>query len=256
MTNDSIGTTGFQPGAAADGRLFDTWFDPIENAVRDQVRSFIEELIEGELEAVLARPRYGRRAMNGEGVENGAGHRHGSRTRTLTGAVRPRDRDRRQAARANTTETDRCSAVGPPRRLQAVEHRAFEPDATNTKRTRSSISASSISGCVSRSREASAALISNVILATRRVAPNHLRIARTLCRCPVSPARNLSAIPTICFGISFMFARAPFYPSQAIFRASNKRLCIRWSGSSPYRANKIAQRSIFHRRFHEIEPLL
>ena len=56
--------------------------------MRGPVRSFIEELIEGELDAVLARPRYGRRAMNGEGVENGAGvpgHRHGSRTRKLTG---------------------------------------------------------------------------------------------------------------------------------------------------------------------------
>ena len=56
MTNDSIGTTGFQPGAAADERLFDSWFDPIEHAVRDRVRSFIEELIEGELASVLARP--------------------------------------------------------------------------------------------------------------------------------------------------------------------------------------------------------
>ena len=35
MMNDSIGTTGFQPGAAADERLFDSWFDPIEHAVRD-----------------------------------------------------------------------------------------------------------------------------------------------------------------------------------------------------------------------------
>ena len=48
MMNDSIGTTGFQPGAVADERLFDSWFDPIEHAVRDRVRSFIEELIEGE----------------------------------------------------------------------------------------------------------------------------------------------------------------------------------------------------------------
>ena len=48
MMNDSIGTTGFQPGAVADERLFDSWFDPIEHAVRHRVRSFIEELIEGE----------------------------------------------------------------------------------------------------------------------------------------------------------------------------------------------------------------
>ena len=61
MTNDSIDTNAFQPDAAADERLFDSWFDPIEHAVRDRVRSFIEELIASELATVLARPRYGRR---------------------------------------------------------------------------------------------------------------------------------------------------------------------------------------------------
>ena len=88
MTNDSIDATGLQPSANAHDHLFDAWFDPIENAVRDRVRSFIEELIEGELEAVLARPRYGRRATGGDRVATSAGvagHRHGSRTRTLTG---------------------------------------------------------------------------------------------------------------------------------------------------------------------------
>jgi putative transposase len=49
------------------------------------VREFIEEMIRGEFDAVLSRPRYGRQvktAAEGEGV---VGHRHGSRTRTLTG---------------------------------------------------------------------------------------------------------------------------------------------------------------------------
>ena len=49
---------------------------------------FIEELIEGELASVLARPRYGRRAKDSgcaETLAGVAGHRHGSRTRTLTG---------------------------------------------------------------------------------------------------------------------------------------------------------------------------
>ncbi len=88
MMNDSIDTTGFQPDASADELLFDSWFDPIEHAVRDRVRSFIEGLIEGELAAVLARPRYGRRAQDGDGAATSAGvagHRHGRRTRTLTG---------------------------------------------------------------------------------------------------------------------------------------------------------------------------
>jgi transposase-like protein len=97
MTNDSISSPRFQPDGAtktgqprddADERLFDGWFDPIESAVRDRVRSFIEELIESELETVLARPRYGRRAKHsdrGATVAGVVGHRHGRRTRRLTG---------------------------------------------------------------------------------------------------------------------------------------------------------------------------
>jgi hypothetical protein len=73
MTSDSICATGLQPNSDADEPLFDSWFDPIERVVRDRVRSFIEELIEGELAAVLARPRYGRRATDGDGIENAAG---------------------------------------------------------------------------------------------------------------------------------------------------------------------------------------
>ena len=33
------------------------WFDPLEEAVRGQVRGFIEELLEEELEAALGRGR-------------------------------------------------------------------------------------------------------------------------------------------------------------------------------------------------------
>ena len=36
--------------------LFDNWFDPIETEVRARARDFIEELIRGELDAVLATP--------------------------------------------------------------------------------------------------------------------------------------------------------------------------------------------------------
>ena len=34
------------------------WFDPLEEAARGRVRSFIEDLLEEELEAVLGRERY------------------------------------------------------------------------------------------------------------------------------------------------------------------------------------------------------
>jgi hypothetical protein len=34
------------------------WFDPIEAAIRDRVRGFIEELVDAELDAALGRSRY------------------------------------------------------------------------------------------------------------------------------------------------------------------------------------------------------
>ena len=45
----------------AEGLLFDSWFDPIEDGVRAKVRGFIEMMIEEELTTALSRPRYGRR---------------------------------------------------------------------------------------------------------------------------------------------------------------------------------------------------
>ena len=52
------------------------WFDPLEDAVRGQVRGFIEQLLEEELEAALGRGRYER----GPGFK---GHRNGHRDRRL-----------------------------------------------------------------------------------------------------------------------------------------------------------------------------
>ena len=86
MTSDSICAAGLQPDAAADERLFGNWFDPIEAGLRERVRDFIEAMMHGELDAALARPRYGRRASDDVGNPVGvAGHRHGGRTRQLTG---------------------------------------------------------------------------------------------------------------------------------------------------------------------------
>ena len=68
--------------------LFDDWFDPIETGIRDRVRGLIEEMIRGELDAALSRPRYGRQARHADGSDAAAaiaGHRHGSRARTLMG---------------------------------------------------------------------------------------------------------------------------------------------------------------------------
>jgi putative transposase len=52
------------------------WFDPLEDAVRGQVRAFIERLLEEELEVALGRGRYARDLA-------AKGHRNGHRERRL-----------------------------------------------------------------------------------------------------------------------------------------------------------------------------
>ena len=59
MTNYSTKPSVSQSEAETAIGLLDDWFDPIEAALRDQVRGLIQAMIEAELEAVLARPRYG-----------------------------------------------------------------------------------------------------------------------------------------------------------------------------------------------------
>jgi hypothetical protein len=76
---------------AAEGKLFlgDDWFDPLEAGVRTRIRSFIEELLEAELDVALGRDRYQRPRLAETGVGRrpvvGAGHRHGHRERGLMG---------------------------------------------------------------------------------------------------------------------------------------------------------------------------
>ena len=71
--------------------LGEDWFDPLEAGVRTRIRSFIEELLEAELEAALGRKRYARgRTPETEPSTEAArspvsGHRHGHRERTLMG---------------------------------------------------------------------------------------------------------------------------------------------------------------------------
>jgi putative transposase len=61
MTSNSTKSPTLQSEAETVARLLDDWFDPIEAGLRDRVREFIQAMIEGELEAALSRPRYGRR---------------------------------------------------------------------------------------------------------------------------------------------------------------------------------------------------
>jgi transposase-like protein len=129
-------------------QLFDDWFDPIETEVRDRARQFIEELIRSELDAALARPRYGR-GQPGEGEAKGGvtGHRHGSRTRSLTGTFGPVEiavpRARLDTPEGKTTEWKSQA-------LRAYQRRTLAADAliastylagTNTRRVRRALAA-------------------------------------------------------------------------------------------------------------------
>ena len=58
------------------------WFDPLEAGVRQQLRSFIEGMLEAELAAVLGRGRYDRRP-------DASGSRNTHRDRQLLGTFGP-----------------------------------------------------------------------------------------------------------------------------------------------------------------------
>ena len=134
-----------QPGAAEVASLFVDWFDPIEAALRDRVRAFIETMISSELDAALARPRYARRpaGQGGEGVAaEVVGHRHGCRTRTLTGTFGMTEVS---VPRARIAAGDGRTVEWKSKALKAYQRRTKTADAliagvylagTNTRRVR------------------------------------------------------------------------------------------------------------------------
>jgi putative transposase len=149
MTSDIMKTDAAQPETEAAVQLFDDWFDPIETGMRARVREFIEELIRGELDAALARPRYGRRAM-GAGADEAAGvagHRHGSRTRTLMGTF---GKTQIAVPRARLDGPDGQTREWRSQALRAYQRRTRAADAliagaylagTNTRRVRRALAA-------------------------------------------------------------------------------------------------------------------
>ncbi|MGF6308513.1 transposase-like protein, partial [Bradyrhizobium sp. i1.8.4] len=107
--------------------LFDNWFDPIEAEVRARSRQFIEELIRGELDTALARPRYERSKMAGnEAGPCVTGHRHGSRTRSLTGTF---GRIEIAVPRARLTTSEGKTTEWKSRALRAYQRRTLAADA-------------------------------------------------------------------------------------------------------------------------------
>src|SRR6201994_4585509 len=148
MTNNTTKPDSLQPAAEAAVDLFDNWFDPIETEVRARSRQFIEELIRGELDDALARPRY-QRSKNAadEGRAAVTGHRHGSRTRWLTGTFGPVEIEVPRA-RLNTPEGK--TAEWKSQALRAYQRRTLAADAliastylagTNTRRVRRALAA-------------------------------------------------------------------------------------------------------------------
>ena len=161
MMSDTTKCDSTQPAEEASAGLFDNWFDPIEGALRDRVRGFIEDLIQDELEGVLARPRYGRRAKEADGVAGTSGHRHGSRRRTLTGTF---GKSEITVPRARLDTGDGKTAEWKSTALRAYQRRTLAADAliagaylagTNTRRVRRALAAL-FGGAVGKDRSVSA----------------------------------------------------------------------------------------------------
>jgi transposase-like protein len=144
MTSHSTTSCVAQSETETTSHLFDDWFDPIEAGVRGRVRDLIQAMIEGELDLVLSRPRYARRAKRPgeEAVAGTTGHRHGHRSRSLLGSFGQVaiavPRARLNTAHGKTTEWKSQA-------LRAYQRRTLAADAliastylagTNTRRVR------------------------------------------------------------------------------------------------------------------------
>jgi len=151
MRSNNTKSVALHSAAFASTQLFDDWFDPIEMGVRAQVRSFIEGVIEAELEMALSRPRYGRPAKTRDGADNVAaglsGHRHGHRSRSLMGTF---GRVEIRVPRARLTSADGKTSEWKSKTLPAYQRRTRAADAliagaylsgTNTRRVRRALAA-------------------------------------------------------------------------------------------------------------------
>jgi putative transposase len=151
MTSHTTNPDSVQPADEAAADLFDNWFDPIESAVRDRVRGFIEELIHDELEVVLSRPRYARGATPASGpageTEAVTGYRHGHRLRSLVGTF---GRVEIAMPRARLNTPDGRTTEWKSKTLRAYQRRTLAADAliagaylagTNTRRVRRALAA-------------------------------------------------------------------------------------------------------------------
>jgi len=147
MTNVTTKADSFEPATNTAIELFDNWFDPIESGVRTRVREFIEELIRSELDAALARPRYGRAKNTDDRPASLVGHRHGNRRRSLTGSF---GRTEITVPRARLQSADGGTSEWHSKVLRTYQRRTLTADAliagaylagTNTRRVRRALAA-------------------------------------------------------------------------------------------------------------------
>ena len=156
---------------AADGLLFEDWFDAIEDGVRARVRGFIETLLEEELAGALSRPRYGRREPSRDVAPPPViGVRHGHRERGLTGTF---GRTKISVPRARLSGADGRTSEWKSVSLRAYQRRTKAADAliagaylsgTNTRRVRLALNAV-FSGPVSKD------VVSRALVQTARSDP-------------------------------------------------------------------------------------
>ena len=120
--------------------LGEDWFDPLEAGVRQHIRSFIEAMLESELDAVLNRGRY-------ERIGPVQGHRHGHRDRQILGTFGPTTVS---VPRARLVEADGTSREWRNRTLPAYKRLTKRAEAliagtylagTNTRRVRRALGA-------------------------------------------------------------------------------------------------------------------
>ena len=132
-------------------QLFDNWFDPIEAGLRDRAREFLQAMFEGELDEVLDRSRYARRAKRSTGdlqePAGVSGHRHGHRSRTLLGTF---GQLKIEVPRARLDRLDGKTTEWKSQALRSYQRRTVAADAliagcylsgTNTRRVRRALRA-------------------------------------------------------------------------------------------------------------------
>jgi putative transposase len=151
MTSHSTMREQPQLETEAAAQLFDNWFDPIEAGLRDRAREFLQAMLEAELDEVLERSRYGRRAKRSAGDSQEpagvSGHRHGHRPRTLLGTF---GQLKIEVPRARLDTPDGKTTEWKSQALRSYQRRTVAADAliagcylsgTNTRRVRRALRA-------------------------------------------------------------------------------------------------------------------